>query len=140
MRITLNDYYNVLYQVLKVVVIIYFLSKLPPRVKAWYYKVLNRDYTIEAQNFVLQDFCIMIFFSVVSSLRYFIIDTLYYSIAISVVLIFPVNILLWIFSGYPFSREKSSKFVYGLLTLLCILSLLNIIGEVIVWTYNTLLQ
>lgn len=139
MRITLNDYYDILYQVLKVVVIIYFLSNLPPRVKAWYNKVLNRDYTIEAQHFVLQDFCIMIFFSIISSLRYDIIDTLYYSIAISVVLVFPVNILLWVFSGYPFSREKSSIFVYGLLTLLCILSLLNIIGEVTVWTYNTLL-
>lgn len=139
MKITLNDYYNALYLALKIVSIIYFLSNLPHRIKAWYYKVLNRDYTIEAQHFVLQDFCFMIFFSVIPSLRYGIIDSLYYSISISVVLIFPMNILLWVFSGYPFNREKSSRFVYYLLAFLCIFSLIKIIGEFTVWIYNILL-
>lgn len=137
--ITMNDYYSGLYFVLKITLIVVFFWKAIPRLSVWCERLISREFVVDDHKSTMQDFCIMIFFILVSNCTGSLMDILYKSIAYSIWLCLPLQFILYVFSGSPFrdfKYKKVDEYCYILLFFLCILSLVKIIGVIFVWGYN----
>lgn len=139
--ITMNDYYSGLYFVLKIVLIVVFFWKAIPRLSLWCKRSISREFIVDDHKSTMQDFCIMIFFILASNCIGNPMDILYESIAYSILLCLPLQFVLYVFSGSPFRNfeyKKVDEYCYILLFILCVLSLVKIIGVIFVWSYNHL--
>ena len=140
--ITMNDYYSGLYFVLKIVLIVVFFWKAMPRLSVWCKRSISREFIVDDHKSTMQDFCIMMFFILASNCTGNPMDILYESIAYSILLCLPLQFVLYVFSGSPFRNfeyKKVDEYCYILLFILCILSLVKIIGVIFVWSYNHLI-
>lgn len=137
--ITMNDYYSGLYFVLKITLIVVFFWKAIPRLSVWCKRLISREFVVDDHRSTMQDFCIMMFFILISNCTGSPIDMLYKSIAYSILLCLPLQFVLYIFSGSPFKNfeyKKVDEYCYILLFFLCVLSLVKIGGVIFVWSYN----
>lgn len=137
--ITMNDYYSGLYFILKIALIVVFFWKAIPRLSVWCERLISREFIVDDHRSTMQDFCIMMFFILTPYCIGSLLDILYKGIAYSILLCLPLQFILYIFSGSPFKDfeyRKVDEYCYILLFILCVLSLVKIIGVIFVWSYN----